>query len=99
MPNIETRMQKGDGQMEKFNEAREAITNAAHETTRAISQAAHKARESAQSIAEKTWHDAKERTEEWNEKITEYVRKNPFPALGIAALGGAIFSMLLRRRR
>lgn len=51
----------------------------------------------AEQMLEKASDEIKDQTQEINHVLHKYVRKNPYKALGIAALGGAAMALLIRR--
>jgi ElaB/YqjD/DUF883 family membrane-anchored ribosome-binding protein len=46
---------------------------------------------------EKAGDEVKFQTEELNHKVHKYVRRNPYKALGLAALFGALMGLFIRR--
>lgn len=92
MPNFETtttsRGNKHDGS---------DVAAKIHETGEAISEAARRAKDTARTLSDKVTHDVKERSQEMQQNIVDYVRKEPLKAIGGAVVAGMVLSWLLRR--
>lgn len=67
------------------------------ETQQAMSQAAFKAKETVGQMSDKIVSEIKQRSQDMQKNVTNYVRKEPIKAMGIAVLSGIVFSWLLRR--
>lgn len=68
-------------------------------TKEAFIDAAQNLKEASRSLTSKVVHDVKDRSQEAQKIVSNYVKKKPLAALGGAVLAGMVLSFLLRRRK
>jgi ElaB/YqjD/DUF883 family membrane-anchored ribosome-binding protein len=75
----------------------EGIAEAVKKDSKAMKEKAEQWKDQASEKAEETWEELKAKTTETQGAVAQYVKDNPFKALGWAALAGAVLGILCRK--